>query len=230
MICVMKRSLLPLIAVFAISAFAAPHISIQSPVAGASYPVGDTLHFHWTSLDTTVGGGCQIEISPDDGQNFYTLDDGTGHSPKDADWGNFDWVITDTLHTLNARGKQIKVYMVSSNLVIHIIDFYNKIQESQTYTSGVFSINAVAVERMPIRFGLNQSFTISPNPARGILSIRGAMDQVSLFDLSGKLLRTANMGDAGRAILNVEALPAGAYVVKAEVGKEFYSKKIIIEK
>lgn len=226
MIYVLKTSCLAIVVIVG-SIFAAPHISIQSPIAGTNYKVGDTLHFHWISLDTTVGGGCQIEISFDNGMNFYTLDDGTGHSPNDADWGNFDWVITDSLRTVNSRLKPVMVYTHSNQVIIHIIDFYNKIQETQTYSSSVFT---VPIEKSLSCFRVIKSFSISPNPARGIISIQGAMDRVSLFDLFGRRLWTSNLGSAGYVVWTIPTLPAGTYMVKAEVGKEIYSKKVIVGK
>ncbi len=224
MIYVLKRALFLVVVILAGSISAALHISIQSPTAGIHYNIGDTLHFHWMSLDATVGIGCQIEISFDNGMHFYTIDNGTGHNPNDADWGNFDWVITDSLKTINSRMKPVMVYTHSDQVIIQIIDFYNKINDVQIYSSTVFT---VPIENGSIRSRMINHFFISPNPTRGIIAIQGDMDRVSLFNLSGKLLWTSNYD---HIVLNIPVLPAGAYVVKAEVGKESYYKKIILEK
>lgn len=131
----------------AVKVYPAGHIAITSPATGTIYQVGDTLKFHWMSLDSTVGGGCQIEISFDDGMSFYTIDDGTGHNPSDANWGDFDWKISDSLQTINERQRPITLSTISNTVIIHIADFYNKIGETMTYASGRFAIQAVAAKQ-----------------------------------------------------------------------------------
>ncbi len=132
---------------FVFSALAVSHISIQSPSAGINYNVGDTLHFHWTSLDNTVGPGCQIMISFDNGANFYPWNYENEYSPASTGWGCFDWKITDTLYTeitIKGRTSPIKKSTVSNQVIVRISDYYNKISESQIYSSGVFSISPAA--------------------------------------------------------------------------------------
>jgi hypothetical protein len=226
-----KKILLLLMVVFVVSVFSVPHISVLSPTAGREYSVGDTLRFQWISLDTTVGGGCQIEISFDGGNEYFTIDDGTGHNPSDETWGTVVWVIPESLSTIDSRQKPVNLYTVSNTVKIQIIDFYNKIQETDYYPSANFVIKLEsATEKFSIQYGLNTPFTISPNPSRSLLTIRGAMDGVSLYDLTGKLLMTDLSSNKHTINWSVGMLPAGAYIVKVKTGIDFYSKKITIQK
>jgi len=87
----------------------------------------------------------------------------------------------------------------------------------------------------PLRFGLNQ---IYPNPFNGKAVIRYGLAKsgdvnLSVYDLSGRLVRTLQEGEAapGRYSLtwNAAGLPSGVYVVKLEAGgNQFYAKAALI--
>jgi hypothetical protein len=90
-------------------------------------------------------------------------------------------------------------------------------------------------EQQPLRFGLNQ---IYPNPFNGKAVIRYGLAKsgdvnLSVFDLSGRLVRTLQEGEAapGRYSLTWDAagLPSGVYVVRLEAGgNQFYAKAALI--
>ncbi|MBN2486008.1 MAG: T9SS type A sorting domain-containing protein [Bacteroidales bacterium] len=74
-------------------------------------------------------------------------------------------------------------------------------------------------------------FELSPNPAADfvILSIENITEPftVSIFDLSGRLLKTQIFGSEA-ANISLEGLPAGPHLVKVKCGNSVYTKKLII--
>jgi hypothetical protein len=70
-------------------------ISLISPSGGEIYHAGDTMHIQWYA-DTSAIYSVQLSYTTDDGRNWtymlpYTVD------ASDSLWGDFPWVIPDTL-------------------------------------------------------------------------------------------------------------------------------------
>jgi len=73
-------------------------ITVSSPKAGASYKAGDSLTVSWTVKQdpNKVVDAADIFFSPDAGQNWKILNGGS-IPPASAKWGNFKWLIPDSL-------------------------------------------------------------------------------------------------------------------------------------
>jgi hypothetical protein len=75
-----------------------------------------------------------------------------------------------------------------------------------------------------------ETFSIFPNPAKKELNISnikgGSIDQVSIFDLTGKLILQDNTGANN---LQIETLSSGIYIIQIEVNGNTLEQKLIVE-
>lgn len=94
-----------------------------------------------------------------------------------------------------------------------------------------------------IRFGLSnvvdteepiledRSLTVSPNPVDQVANISiqslDIPEHVALYDLSGKLLMFKDELIVKNVSFNVQNLPSGVYFVKAKVGEEILTEKLV---
>ncbi|HUH25449.1 MAG TPA: T9SS type A sorting domain-containing protein, partial [Flavobacterium sp.] len=78
---------------------------------------------------------------------------------------------------------------------------------------------------------LNEQFTIFPNPASSFVNITNALnlevEEVSIYDLSGKLLKTQKVVSAENIQLNIEEFAVGTYLFHIKTKEGTAVKKII---
>lgn len=78
----------------------------------------------------------------------------------------------------------------------------------------------------------NSQFSISPNPAKGIVTLTCAeplLGNVEIIDMSGRVVNTIKPLGSQTLTVNVSALPAGAYLVRVTTPKGTSTKKLTIE-
>ena len=81
---------------------------------------------------------------------------------------------------------------------------------------GIDAVNATA------------AFELFPNPASGSVSIAGFEGQVTIVDLNGREVMTAQVGDS-RASIDISSLPAGAYFVRLTGQQQTAVRKLIVK-
>ena len=72
---------------------------------------------------------------------------------------------------------------------------------------------------------------VYPNPSNGIVNISSDknIDNVYVYDISGRLLKTFNQISSDRSTLNLNGFAAGTYILKIQSGKKLITKKVIIK-
>lgn len=209
---------------FSVQAFT--HITVLSPLANDSVRVGDTLHIRFTADETVPS--VTMQISFDQGFFYYDID-GKVFSKTNPSWGDYTWVIPETLTTIDMTQELINLYTVSNTVNILLVDQYNTAGESEHYPTPSFKIlsrKPDAIEKaahvLPI------SFQISPNPARYLCHIAGETGQITLTSLTGQRLLQQTFGDHHAMELNLKPFPAGVYIVSHQQNRETLSKRLII--
>lgn len=73
--------------------------------------------------------------------------------------------------------------------------------------------------------------SVYPNPTTGIVNISSEknIDNVYVYDISGKLLRTFNKLSTDKTVLDLSAFTSGTYILKVETGKKIITRKVIIK-
>ena len=71
------------------------------------------------------------------------------------------------------------------------------------------------------------NFNIYPNPANDYFIIKGGVDYITLYGISGKLILSQNMSISEK--VDVSSLDSGYYLIKATKAEKEVFKKIIIE-
>lgn len=76
------------------------------------------------------------------------------------------------------------------------------------------------------------SMKIYPNPTSGKFKVRieGKIDELFLFDLSGKLLAKYKPAGSGETEIDISTFSTGIYFLKFRSGERWYSGKVILER
>lgn len=78
---------------------------------------------------------------------------------------------------------------------------------------------------------IDSKLVVIPNPVEDVanISLRGSElpDQLALFDVSGKLLQRRNQPKSMNVQFDMKGLSGGIYVVKAWIGEQVLSEKIV---
>lgn len=72
---------------------------------------------------------------------------------------------------------------------------------------------------------------IYPNPSNGVINVTSdkTIDNVQVYDLSGKRIRQMSNLSSNKAVLDLSAFGKGTYVLRIETGKTVTTKKVIIK-
>lgn len=72
---------------------------------------------------------------------------------------------------------------------------------------------------------------VYPNPTTGILNLSSNknIDNVYVYDLSGRLVKTFSKVGADKAIIDLSSFNSGTYVLKIEANKQIVTKKVVIK-
>ena len=95
------------------------------------------------------------------------------------------------------------------------------------------NIKITALNKVPLSVStfLNEQFTIFPNPASNLVNITNTqnliVEEVSIYDLSGKLLKTQKVVSTENTELNIEELAAGTYMFHIKTKEGTAVKKMI---
>jgi hypothetical protein len=108
------RVALFLIAACAVLAHAQQAITVLEPNGGETYSPGDTMHVRWEADTMPV----LVEVSVDQGETWYVILTGVSISPSSPHWGDYAWIVTDSLRELD-----VAVSTVSSACLIRVRDY-----------------------------------------------------------------------------------------------------------
>ncbi|MCB0483329.1 MAG: zinc-dependent metalloprotease, partial [Flavobacteriales bacterium] len=89
--------------------------------------------------------------------------------------------------------------------------------------SGIANVDAPSLEK---------SLHLYPNPANDLLSIRwtGAIAEIQIINLQGSIQYKANLPGNIRHQINLEAMPAGYYFLRATIGGATTTRAFSINK
>src|SRR5690606_1924046 len=113
--------------------------------------------------------------------------------------------------------------------------FYHSTSPNQTMKSDYkydnISISAVNTVPLSVQDFISDKFSLYPNPSNNIINITNnkniGVEQVTIFDVNGKLIKTKAFNKEHNVQIDVSAFAAGAYLVHIETNKGTAVKKII---
>lgn len=134
---------------------------------------------------------------------------------------------TDAVNFANIGGIKSgkKEYsFVDKNTSSYIDQYYYRLK--MTDADGEFSYSSI----LPIKIKGQQSFAISPNPAKDFVTISGfeKPGKINIINSNGSIVYNANT-TAQAMKINIAALPAGLYVLRFSNGKITSYKKFIVQ-
>src|SRR6185436_4242618 len=166
-----------------------PPVSVLSPNGGESFSVGDTLVVKWEAdaLVTSVG----IQVSVDSGAKWLPLTRTRSVAPSDADWGDFKWVIPDSLDG---------VPMASGKVLVSVYDYFGA-DRDRSDSAFTIATAAVAVKARRASASLRLA-SLGGGNLRVSLPGSGPF-AASLSDTRGRRLRAWSWGGAGDRVLSL---------------------------
>ncbi len=210
-----------------------PVLTITSPTASQEFRIGDALHFSFTVnqdfLDDRPAG--LISISFDNGFSYYELHGADGYNPESPDWGDFVWVIPETLKTIDGFGRDAEIYTVSNSVKIQIDDMYGDYPE--IYVSPTFAIlEGTSVESSMPKQPKLSNLSVHPNPGSALFTIQGAGETYQIYDLAGRCVAKSPFAFDGfiNSRIDLSFLPVGSYLCKSFSGNKQSVTRIFIER
>ncbi|HUH25191.1 MAG TPA: T9SS type A sorting domain-containing protein [Flavobacterium sp.] len=95
----------------------------------------------------------------------------------------------------------------------------------------ITALNKVPAHIVSANSFLSEQFTIFPNPASNLVNITNTsnlgVEEVSIYDVSGKLLKTQKVVSTEDIELNIEELATGTYMLQIQTNQGTAVKKII---
>ncbi|MBD3243433.1 MAG: hypothetical protein GF331_22780 [Chitinivibrionales bacterium] len=124
------RPLFAIVVICAVTGFAQQPITVLEPNGGETYAVGDTMHIRWEADQSTPL--VMLEMSVDAGETWYGVYT-AGMSVTSDDWGDYAWVISDSLTDVNDA-----VSTVSADCMIRVRNYVDQV--TNDVSDGVFSV------------------------------------------------------------------------------------------
>lgn len=105
---------LPANALFCRAPVAQSAIQVTGPDGGETFHVGDVMTISWIA-DAAQVSDAVIEISPDDGESWYVINDSGAVYPTSSNWGAYEWTIPEVLSSSSGTGS-----LVSSHCLVKV--------------------------------------------------------------------------------------------------------------
>jgi len=124
------------------------------------------------------------------------------------------------LDTGNDGGASISLADGNGNVLIESDGDYG-----QGFTKA-FSKGALGVSDQQI-----VDVNVYPNPTTGILNLISGknIDNVNVYDISGRLVKTVNRISSDKSVLDLSSLASGTYILKIQTDNKVLTKKVIIK-
>lgn len=143
------------------------------------------------------------------------------------------WEINTYIPMLNYWGVQKRTY-IGRDLNIGFIVYKVK----QSYSGALIKYDNIKLSAVPNRPAfanlnewLSSKFNVYPSPATNIVNITNAenmlINQVTVYDLAGKQLRTQSFNNEAEIQLNVEHLASGTYMLHIKTDAGLAVKKLV---
>jgi hypothetical protein len=197
-------------------------ISVSSPGPGDTvFHVGDTLNVRWSA--TTPVAGIIIYLSVDGGLSFTSILGGGSIVRGDPEWGEFRWVIPDSLMTGDGM-----VSCATDDAQVRIC-LYGDCNEVVDY-SGAFIIRTEGGEaRRNVPFARRGRIDVARTPGgESAIGWSGAGTcRIRVVDVSGRLCAEETLGRTRRSML-LSRLQKGVYVLNAITAEGTFSRVLSI--
>ncbi len=167
-------------------------LSVSAPRDGETYTVGDTLRVKWRNHVPGLQG-VAIEMSPWSGRKWVLLNDEGAITPADTgSWGNYQWVISDSLYDFE---HDTIVSTITEQGKIRVRN-YDKNAPGSAVSEGVFSIVAGSGSYVENRQQPPDMISAKIVYRNGNLLVDAGhgrrASRIALYDCRGKLLATAH--------------------------------------
>ncbi len=200
-----------------------PMLKILSPNGGENLKIADITHIKWESADTSKISTVALELSLDNGKTWHLLDS-SAISPHDPRWGNYQWIIPDSIGAFEDA-----IVPISENCKIKIRDYqfplYRDVSDS------IFTIRPgpTAAEKQLQKHGI-QKF--------GILQINSHSFKVLIPPVSRYTIDIVSVN--GRTVLSKKGtgsciytvtgkhLAAGVYLIRARADKKMLTRRLLL--
>src|SRR5690554_1471248 len=95
------------------------------------------------------------------------------------------------------------------------------------------NIKITALNKVPLNISefLNEKIQVFPNPASNIVHITNSIDvtieEINIYDVTGKLIKTEKTASTENMVLNIEDLTSGSYLIHIKTSQGTAVKKMI---
>lgn len=148
---------------------------------------------------------------------------------------------TKLIYYLDFQNKKVYFHIPTLNLIVRCNLASNSIAKSFFFLlrgSGIalykfdnFVISAVDTPPLSVQDFISNKFNLYPIPSKNIINITNneniGVEQVTIFDVNGKLIDTKIFGKESKVQLDVDAFAAGTYLLHIETTEGTAVKKVV---
>lgn len=149
-----------------------PPIVVSAPAAGDTISVGDTLHILWSAPTIQT---IQIQVTYDEGETWTMVTATGGISQDHALWGDYPWVVPDSVGTQPAAMINVSQYQ----------------ELSVSGLSGVFTIISTSVNHAATARQRSSDFAVNLSGAQATFTCMAddaMLVQATVSDLRGRVV------------------------------------------
>ena len=131
--------------------------------------------------------------------------------------------VEDISWTMTINGTQIPTQFMDDAPIVGGLDLFSFDPNNEFYIDDVMFGSTASVGDFDVN-----SFSFYPNPVTDVLNIssKAAVDNVTVYDILGKVVLTAQPGAISPKI-DMSGLSAGAYMVQVTIGKTSKTVKVL---
>jgi len=113
------------------------------------------------------------------------------------------------------------------------ISFVTSITDAKQSVHKIDNIKITALNKVPLNISefLNEKIQVFPNPASNIVHITNSIDvtieEINIYDVTGKLIKTEKTASTENMVLNIEDLTSGSYLIHIKTSQGTAVKKIV---
>jgi hypothetical protein len=181
--------------------------------------VGDTLWIDWDA-NTPPVSQVIMEISLDNGANWWLVPTGNSISTDDDRWGHYAWVLPDTIFETPV----LRSSLVSTSCLIRVNDYGGQGSDESNAVFNIEPRGATGAAAMTIPV---ESFRVRQDVAGNLLVEMPAEGiQFEVVGLNGSV---EYAGTAGRTVLIPRAaLSAGLHVLRVKIATGVVTRRVVI--
>ncbi len=201
------------------------NMGIYSPIKNDKYMINDSLYVRW-EVDTTLATAVTIDFTPSGGKVWYSLNPESTIEVGNSNWGNFCWVIPDSIPVST---NDIKVPVISDMCKVKVTSYTNLSISARSEMFSIVDESDISIHNENdinnVKPMILQNFS-----SNSIITMSNAGTSFSLHIFSIKGAKLVKREGLNYYSLNKREIANGVYIIKLQTKKKTWTQLIHIQR